>query len=121
MYKEAQVCRGNDSPVSGGDREEVSETKPCYMREEIKTRHVPKTGGGSDFYTAGNAIKYASKTKAPNPCIKRKPHFTIQVLGNAAGAGKCCELWENTMTGPAIRESHSLMAEPSDISPCWYF
>lgn len=51
------------------------------------TYHAPKTGGGLDFYTKGNVIKAATDRKASNSCIKHKPHFGVQVLGNAESHG----------------------------------
>lgn len=77
--------------------------------------HAPKTGGGPDFsYTTGNPIIARSNTKASNSCIKHKPHLGVQVLENTL----LLESWQGTMTGPAPRESHSLMADQCDIPTC---
>lgn len=53
------------------------------MLSEEQTCHLPKAGGGLDFFTTGNPIKAASNTKASNNSfIAHQLHISVQVLGN---------------------------------------
>lgn len=52
------------------------------MLSEEQTCHLPKAGGGTDFFTTGNPIKAASNTKASNSFIAHQLYISVQVLRN---------------------------------------